>query len=108
MEVNALIADYHKLQVAIRKSVGYVWLVRIVITVMLAVYVGIIISTYVKAAPDDDTTRRNAEFSHYVLFGHQGVLMLLFYLWIITVLVVAMGPLLLHVLHRLGIIDKNG
>lgn len=105
--MSALAADYQKLQVAIRKSVAYVWLVRIGITAILAVYVGVIISTYTRAAADDDKTRRNAEFSHKVLFGEQGVVMLLFYLWIITILLVATGPLLLHVLHRLGVIDKH-
>jgi hypothetical protein len=104
---NALVADYHKLQIAIRKSVGYVWLVRVVLTLIIVGYVAVILSIYTRAPEDDEATRRNAEFSHKVLFGEQGVILLLFYLWILTVLIVASAPLLLHVLHRLGIIDKN-
>jgi len=107
VQENALVADYHKLQVAIRKSVGYVWLVRVVLTLILAGYVATIISVYVRSAPEDEQTRRDAEFAHKVMFGDQGVLLMLFYLWIVTVLIVASAPLLLHVLHRLGILDKN-
>jgi hypothetical protein len=107
IEADVVVGKVNKLTLAIRKSIGWIWVVRVVLTLMIATYVAVIISMYAKAPEQDEATRRNADFARKVLFGDQGMVPPLFWLWVLTVIAVACAPLLLHVLHRVGLVDKN-
>lgn len=97
--------DPTKFRIAVGKSYFYLNVLRLLITAVVVVYSVIVIVTYQEKK--DDETRRSLEFTNEVLMGHNGALLMLFWLWISTFIIIAMLPVLLHFLHRLGIVQKQ-
>lgn len=75
-----------------KQSLSIWYGVRGVVTVALIVYTIAIISAHWAATSDED--KKSLEFSNKVLFGQEGTLTIIFYLWVFTFIFVAAYPFL--------------
>ena len=92
-------------RVAVTDSIIRTNLFRLLITGLLVGYTIAIITAYSKS--QDQSNRETLEFTSKVLMGNAGTAVMLFWIWFITIAIIATLPVLMHILYKLRLVKKD-
>ncbi len=77
---------------SIKKSVSIWYGVRGLVTILLIIYAMSMITSHWTTTSEQE--KESLDFANRLLFGHEGVVMLIFYMWLFTFIFLAALPVL--------------